>query len=94
MLNHLKRPYCDRLKEGFARALTVIEARGIAGSAIVEALRDAPDGDRFYRWALANALTNIATRAEREAIKELIESEADADVRDRLKRALKTAAKL
>jgi len=93
LLNHLKRPYSDRIKEGIARALSVREARGVAGSAVIEALRDSQSYDRSCRWALANTLTIVATRAEREAIKELIESEVDADVRDRLKRALKTAAK-
>lgn len=93
LLDHLGRPYSDRIKEGIARALTVVEARGIAGSSIVRALREALDGDRFYRWALANALTVVADRADREAIQELIEVEADSDVRERLKRALKTAAK-
>jgi len=93
LLNHLKRPYSDRIKEGIARALSVREARGVAGSAVIEALRDSQGYDRFCRWALANALTIVATRAERDAIKALIDAESDPDVKDRLKRALKTAAK-
>ncbi|AZI37933.1 hypothetical protein NT2_13_00160 [Caenibius tardaugens NBRC 16725] len=92
LVKHLSLPYSDRIKEGIARALTVVEARGVAGPAIIEALRMA-EGDRFYRWALANALTKVATRNEKNAIEELFEIEADDDVRERLKRALKTAAK-
>lgn len=93
LLKHLKRPYSDRLKEGIARALSVREARGVAGPSIVKAFDNAQNGDRFYRWALANALTTVAKQSDRDAIKRLIEVEVDDDVRDRLKRALKTAAK-
>jgi len=93
LLNHIKRPYSDRIKEGIARALTVREARGIAGPGIIATLRHSQDNDRVCRWALANALTIVADRADRDAIKGLIEVEADADVSDRLKRALKTAVK-
>lgn len=93
LIDHLLRPYGDRIKEGIARALTVREARGVAGPALVEALRDSEGNDRACRWALANALTVAADRADRDAIKALIEAEANDDVRDRLKRALKAAAK-
>lgn len=93
LLNHLKRPYSDRTKEGIVRALTVREARGIAGPAIIEVLRNSQGSHPTYRWSLANALTVVADRADREAISGLIEVEADDDVRTWLKRALKTAAK-
>jgi hypothetical protein len=93
LLDHIKRPYKDVYREGMARALTVREARGIAGPVIIDVLRNSEDADSQLRWALANALTIVADRADRDAIKALIEMEADSDVNDRLKRALKTAAK-
>jgi hypothetical protein len=93
LLNHFQRLYSEGTKEAIVRSLTVREARGIAGPAIIEALRNSQDNRQGYRWALANALTVVADRANREAIQELIEVEADSDVRERLKRALKTAAK-
>lgn len=93
LVNHLKRPYSNQIKEGIVRALTVREARGIAGQAIIEAIRTSQNNSKGCRWAMANALTIVATRAERDAIKELSEAEVDGDIRERLKRALKTAAK-
>jgi hypothetical protein len=93
LLNHMQRPYSEATREAIVRSLTVREARGVAGPAIIEALRNSQDDGKGYRWALANALTTVATRAERDAIEELIEVEADEDVRERLKRALKAAAK-
>ena len=93
LLNHLRRPYSEGTKEGIVRALTVREARGIAGQAIIDVLRSSKDAGFLLRGALANALTIVADRADRDAIKGLIEVEVDPDVQTRLKRALKTAAK-
>lgn len=93
LLKHLKRPYSDRIKEGIARALTVREARGIAGPAIIEELQQSFDRSPSCRWALASALTIVANRKDEDAIKALIDTETDGDVRDRLIRALKTAGK-
>lgn len=93
LLDHLRRPYSNRIKEGIARALSVREARGIAGPVMVDVLRQSNDNDLSCRWALANALTIVADRSVREDIKALIANETSDDVRNRLTRALKTAAK-
>jgi len=93
LLNHLRRPYSDGIKEGIVRALTVREARGIAGSAMIEMLHETKDAGFLLRAAVANALTVVADRANRDAINALIETETNEDVRTQLKRALKTAAK-
>lgn len=93
LLDHLRRPYSDIHREGIARALTVREARGLAGPAMIDLLRDETVTGAQLRWALANALTIVADRADRDGIKALIDVEKSDDVRDRLKRALKTAAK-
>jgi hypothetical protein len=93
LLDHIKRSYKDVYREGMARALTVREARGVAGPVIIDVLRNAEGAGQQLRWALANALTIVADRTDRDAIKALIDAESDPDVKDRLKRALKTAAK-
>lgn len=93
LLNHLRRPYGDGVKEGIVRALTLRETRGIAGSAMIEMLHDTPEAGFLLRAAVANALTVVADRADRDAIEALIETETNEDVRIQLKRALKTAAK-
>jgi hypothetical protein len=93
LIDHLQRPYSDEVREGIARSLAVREARGQAGDAIVAVLQESGLGDQL-RWALANTLTTVANRSNREAIKALLEIETNQDVADRLSRSLKTAAKL
>jgi hypothetical protein len=92
LLSHLRRPYGDTVREGITRSLAMREARGIAGSAIVETLREDGLGQQL-RWALANTLTTVADRTNRDDIKALLEAEKNSDVANRLNRALKTAAK-
>lgn len=92
LIDHLQRPYSDEIREGIARSLAMREARGIAGSAIVAVLQESGLGNQL-RWALANTLTTVADRSNRDAIKALLETETNKDVADRLSRALKTAAK-
>ena len=38
LLEHLRRPYHPRIREGLARALAVQEAEGIAGGPVIDAL--------------------------------------------------------
>lgn len=92
LIEHLQRPYSDEVREGIARSLAMREARGTAGGAIVAVLGESGLGDQL-RWALANTLTTVADRSNRDAIKALLETETNQDVADRLARALKTAAK-
>jgi hypothetical protein len=92
LINHLQRPYNDEIREGIARSLAMREARGQAGGVIIAVL-DESGLSRQLRWALANTLTTVADRSNRDAIKALLAREADKGVADRLTRALKTAAK-
>jgi hypothetical protein len=92
LVSHLRRRYSEGTREGIARALSVREARGLAGGAMVEVLGE--EGlDKHLRWALANALTVVADRSDQEGIKAILATETDKDVADRLRRALKKAAK-
>jgi hypothetical protein len=72
LVEHLRRPYDQRIKEGITRALTVPAARELAPphvmSEFLEAVdvRSAETTDGFisgYKWALANTLYHIATEA-------------------------------
>lgn len=92
LIDHLRRPYSDEIREGIARSLAMKEARGVAGSAIVGVLGESGLGDQL-RWALANTLATIADRSNRDGIKALMAKETNKDVADRLNRALKAAAK-
>lgn len=92
LIDHLRRPYNDEIREGIARSLAMKEARGLAGAAIVEVLGESGLSDQL-RWALANTLTTVADRSNRDGIKAVLATETNKDVADRLTRALKTAAK-
>jgi hypothetical protein len=92
LISHLRRPYSDGTLEGLARALSVSEARGLAGDAVVDVLKK-ENSSYQLRYAAAIALTVVADRSNHDAIKALLESETHPDVAERLKRALKTASK-
>jgi hypothetical protein len=92
LLDHLRQSYHARIREGIIRALTVKEAKGLAGGDIIRELRQEADSEN--RWALANALTVIAARGDAAAIKALLDDPAYADVSERLGEALKTAGLL
>ncbi|HYF35496.1 MAG TPA: hypothetical protein VD994_09425 [Prosthecobacter sp.] len=92
LIEHLRRPYSDEVREGIARALAIREARGQAGGAIIAVLQEGGLSDQL-RWALANTLTTVADRSNRDSIKALLRDETNKDVADRLSRALKTASK-
>lgn len=89
LLDHLRRSYHARIREGIIRALTVKEAKGLAGGDIISELRQEADSEN--RWALANALTVVAERGNAAAIQALLDDPAYADVSERLGEALKTA---
>lgn len=89
LLDHLRRSYHPRIREGIIRALTVKEAKGIAAGVIINELQHENDSEN--RWALANALTMTADRANAAAIQALLENPEYADVSERLDEALKTA---
>lgn len=92
LIDHLRRPYRDGIREGIARALAVREARGLAGRVVVDTLHESGLG-RPLRWALANTLTVVADRTNIEGVKSVLAVEPDKDVASRLTRALKTANK-
>jgi hypothetical protein len=78
------------LREGIARALAVPEARGVAGHIILAELqRPHDESPRAVRWALANALTVVADESMADSIEGLIADDHYADVRERLKTALR-----
>lgn len=87
LLNHLRRPYHERIRNGIIRALTVKEAKGLAGNDILGELQRETDGEN--RWALANALTVVAEQSNAAAIEALLSDPAFADISERLSESLK-----
>lgn len=86
LLNHLKRPYHHRIRNGIIRALTTPEARGLVGEGILRELGREEEPEN--RWALANALTVVADQSNAIAIRALFDDPAYEDVRERLGEAL------
>lgn len=89
LLNHLRRPYHERIRNGIIRALTVKEAKGVSSEDILDELQRETNEEN--RWALANAMTVVADRADRQAIQALLDDPAYMDVSERLTEALKQA---
>ena len=92
LCKHLKLAYHPKIREGIARALTVKEARGIAGQDLVDQLKmRADESPNEARWALANALTVVADSSLADEIDLLLKGHRCEDVRERLQVALKRA---
>lgn len=101
LTNHLKRVRHPVMINSIARALAVKESRGTGASRIIldKLKQTAPcptkSGDDYQaRWALANALTVAGDENTVEEIKELIANPNFADVRERLKDALRHCERL
>ncbi len=89
LCKHLRLVHHPVLREGIARALTVPEARGVAGCEILEELKRENDmSASSVRWALANALTVMADETMTVEIKLLLGDFRYADVHERLEAAL------
>ena len=88
LMRHLGLSYHPKIHEGIARALTVREARGVAGRTILDELKRANDKSHEVRWALANALTEAADSEIKDEIKTLVTDVCYGDVREILKQAL------
>ena len=87
LLDHLKCSYHERIRNGIIRALTVKEARGIAGGDVLRELLHEKNDEN--RWALANALTVVGDKNQVTTIEALVDDPRFADVSERLKEALK-----
>jgi hypothetical protein len=87
LLRHLATARHPVVRQGLARALTVREAKGVAGPPIVRELKHEENPET--RWTLANALPVVATAAEADDIAALIADPNLEDVRDRLAKALR-----
>jgi len=89
LANHLRLAYHPKIREGIARALTVKQARGIAGKVILNELKSPNDRNPEVHWALANALAQVADISMIEEIKEMVADARYKDVHRILKLALR-----
>lgn len=90
LLKHLRVVKHRIMRQGIGRALAVMEARGLAGPALLQELRHEEDPET--RWVFANTLTIVADRADAGQLAELVNDPRYADVHDRLSQALKNVA--
>jgi hypothetical protein len=88
LVQHLKQPYDSRIREGIIRALTVPEARGTGGRALLDELKSNETSDEQLRFALANALTVAADRTMAQEIGALAKDPRYVDVHAELRKAL------
>jgi len=87
LLRHLQTARHPVMRNSLARSLTVREARGVAGGPILRELKRERDSE--VRFAMANALTIVATRDDADEIAALLADPGYEDVHDRLGQVLK-----
>lgn len=72
LLNNLSKVSDPVTKEGLVRALSVKEAAGIASQRLIQEFLaippEAPKQEQLIKWAIGNALSVVATDADRESL--------------------------
>lgn len=85
LVEHIVKPYHKRTREGIARALAVLEARGTEiPRVLLDELKkevDPNDGPNSYRWALINTLVSIGDSSLRDEVLQLVDDPRYASVR-------------
>jgi HEAT repeat protein len=82
------------VKESIVRALSVKEARGLAGPALIREFRSLPhegserDAVQMFKWAVGNALSVVATESDYGDLVELLRDERHGKAREMLPIAL------
>jgi HEAT repeat protein len=83
------------IKDGIVRALTVKEARGLAGPALIREFQHLPydeakemDHAQHVKWAVGNALSYVATEDDYDALVELLRDQRHGRARTMLTGAL------
>jgi hypothetical protein len=87
LLAHASLPYPKRIREGIIRALTVVEARRLAASPLIQAFRDEPDQD--IKWVIGNALATVGDETRVPEFLELAKNSSHGDARQMLLQALR-----
>jgi hypothetical protein len=97
LADHLPRQYHFRTREGIARALSVIEARGAPARVVLDELKKLVEpkdpSEEGYRFALANALVTIGAPSMEHDIRRMLNDPRFASVHLELKRVAKAIAK-
>jgi HEAT repeat protein len=92
--SHLSRPYHPKIREGIARGLSVLEARGVVASDILHELKRSYRQDEAeFRWALANALATVGDESTLNQIRDLLADQRFREVWDVLRLAVKQITK-
>lgn len=68
LIEHLKKEYHERNKEGIVRALSVKEAVGKAASALINEYNQTSKDKESLRWAIGNAIYTVVTENDVESI--------------------------
>jgi hypothetical protein len=95
LIEHLSKPYHNKIKEAMARALAVKEAKGVACKVIIDEYKKAPkekppyyNREFYYRWAFGNTMQVIATEDYADEIIEIVMDPSNGPSRDMFVRSL------
>ena len=67
----------DNVKEGVIRSLAVKEAKGLAGSALIEEFNRIPKDKMDLRWVIGNAIEVVITDNEVESVTEIVKDKTN-----------------
>lgn len=90
LITHLKKVNHPVMRQGIGRSLTVAEARGVAGQALINEILSGKDPvGSEPRWCLANALVVAADQNDKADIERMLADASYSDLHERLTAALK-----
>jgi hypothetical protein len=86
LVAHLAKPYTKPIRECIVRALTVPEARGLAGQPLLKAFYQEEDANQ--KWVIGNALRVVADEAEYDEVVDILNDKSYGQARSGLAHAV------
>jgi hypothetical protein len=81
LLNHLRKKYHHKNKEGIIRALAVKEAKGKATSLLIDEYYKTPKDEKSLRWAIGNTIFTIITQQDLDKILPIVQDKDNGESR-------------
>lgn len=77
LINHLSKPYHNKIKEGIIRALAVNEAKGLAGAVLLEEFYKIPIENKNLRWIIGSTMEIVITEKDIDEIVNIVKNKAN-----------------
>lgn len=77
LINHLSKSYPNKIKEGIIRALAVNEAKGLAGSTLLEEFYKVPIENKNLRWVIGSTMEVVISEKEIDEVIKIVKDKTN-----------------